>query len=257
MINFRVIAALVCVPFSIGEKAEAQKDSVPDPGKIEEYKKSDHLLSSHTAIRKKGWHVHLNKSLLIDNRERTSRMLELLDIQLQRVVEAVPDKALGQLREIPIWINPPYPGDRGRAEFHPNRNWLEQNGRNPEMARAVEITNVDIFLFEHRRMPYLLLHELAHGYHFRNLPEGYSNPQIKAAFERAKMSGLYDEVDRFDGNRIRKDKAYAITNPMEYFAESTEAYFGKNDFFPFNQKELREHDPSMFNLLGRLWGVPD
>jgi len=42
--------------------------------------------------------------------------------------------------------------------------------------------------------------------------------------------------------------------PMEYFAESTEAFFGTNDFYPFVRPELREFDPEMFNLLTKLWG---
>ena len=29
------------------------------------------------------------------------------------------------------------------------------------------------------------------------------------------------------------DRAYALVNPMEYFAETTEAFFSRNDFFPF------------------------
>jgi len=40
---------------------------------------------------------------------------------------------------------------------------------------------------------------------------------------------------------------------MEYFAESTEAYFGTNDFYPYVRSELKEHDPNMFNLLGTIW----
>jgi dipeptidyl-peptidase-4 len=40
---------------------------------------------------------------------------------------------------------------------------------------------------------------------------------------------------------------------MEYFAEATEAYFGKNDFFPFNREELKAHDPLMHDLVGKLW----
>ncbi|MFM7555866.1 MAG: hypothetical protein ACKPAH_11315 [Verrucomicrobiota bacterium] len=41
---------------------------------------------------------------------------------------------------------------------------------------------------------------------------------------------------------------------MEYFAESTEAFFSRNDFFPFNRSELQQHDPAMDALLVRLWG---
>lgn len=42
---------------------------------------------------------------------------------------------------------------------------------------------------------------------------------------------------------------------MEYFAETTEAYFTRNDFFPFNRAELQSHDPEMLQLLEKLWGV--
>jgi dipeptidyl-peptidase-4 len=105
-------------------------------------------------------------------------------------------------------------------------------------------------------MPYVLLHELAHGYHDRILSQGYGNAEVKAAFEKARDSGVYNEVDRFTGEKIVKDKAYALSNPMEYFAESTEAYFGKNDFFPFNRKELKENDPHMHDLIQKLWNVP-
>jgi hypothetical protein len=48
-----------------------------------------------------------------------------------------------------------------------------------------------------------------------------------------------------------------MTNPQEYFAESTEAFFGRNDFFPFTRDELKKHDPGMFDLLGQLWGEAD
>jgi hypothetical protein len=57
-----------------------------------------------------------------------------------------------------------------------------------------------------------------------------------------------------DGN-LRWDRAYAMTDPMEYFAESTEAFFSRNDFFPFDRAELERHDPEMARLLVELWGT--
>lgn len=48
---------------------------------------------------------------------------------------------------------------------------------------------------------------------------------------------------------------YALTDPMEYFAEATEAFFSRNDFFPFTNEEFGKHDPGMFELLGKLWGA--
>ena len=78
--------------------------------------------------------------------------------------------------------------------------------------------------------------------------------EIKAAYESAKSSGKYDRVLRQDSQGRRTyDRAYAMSNPQEYFAESTEAYFSKNDFFPFDREELKQHDPEMFALLAKLW----
>jgi len=102
-------------------------------------------------------------------------------------------------------------------------------------------------------MPYLLLHELAHAYH--DLVLGFDQREIRAAFEQARDSKSYDKVKRFTGNKIVTDKAYAMSNHKEYFAENTEAYFGKNDFFPFNQAELKTHDPKMHDLVAKVWGV--
>jgi len=53
-----------------------------------------------------------------------------------------------------------------------------------------------------------------------------------------------------------KKKAYAATNAAEYFAELSEAYFGKNDFFPFTKIELERHDPVGFEMLKKAWGEP-
>jgi len=122
------------------------------------------------------------------------------------------------------------------------------------MAKAVEVTNVSMFEFEHKRMPYLMLHELAHAYHDRVL--GFSHPAIEDTFQQAKASGTYDSVRRFTGRRYIQDKAYAMSNAREYFAEGSEALFGKNDFFPFNQAELKKHDPDAWHLFTRLWNDP-
>jgi len=61
-------------------------------------------------------------------------------------------------------------------------------------------------------------------------------------------------VQRHDARRrVTIERAYAMTNPQEYFAETTEAFFGTNDFFPFTRDELKKLDPEMFALLEKLW----
>ena len=122
------------------------------------------------------------------------------------------------------------------------------------MAKCVEFTDARIFEAECRRMPCFVLHELAHAYHDQVL--GFDNPEIIAAYRHAVASGSYDAVERWNGDRpTTVERAYAMTDHKEYFAESTEAFFGRNDFFPFTREQLRRHDPEMFRLLVRLWRV--
>lgn len=204
-----------------------------------------------------GWTVLVDVRLLKEEPAPTAKALELLRVQLQEIVRVVPAPAVRKLREIPLWFSPPYPSVRSQAEYHPDAGWLRSNHRNPAMARGVEFTGVKDFEAETRRMPNFTLHELAHGYHDRVLEGGFGNAEIQAQYEKAKASGTYDRVERQDSEgRRRLDRAYALSSPMEYFAESTEAYFTRNDFFPFHRAELHQADPDMEALVGRLWGVP-
>jgi hypothetical protein len=204
-----------------------------------------------------GWRVLVNKRLLAEEKAATEKALDLLRLQLQEIVRVAPTAAVARLREVTLWFSPEYPGVKPRAEYHPDAGWLHENGRDPIMVNGVEFTDVRTFEAETIRMPNFTLHELAHAYHDRMLPGGFENGEIKAAYERAKASKSYDKVERWFGNGHpnTRERSYAMTNPMEYFAESTEAYFSRNDFFPFTRDELKQHDPEMAQLLARLWGV--
>ena len=202
-----------------------------------------------------GWTVYVHSACLATNAAATARALELLRTQLEQIVRVVPPSAVTELRKVQLWFSPEYPKTPPRAEYHPSAGWLREHGRDPAMAKGIEFTNVRIFEAETRRMPNFALHELAHAYHDRFLPQGFNNALIKAAYEKAKASGTYDRVKRHDAEgREQWDRAYAMTNPQEYFAETTEAFFSTNDFFPFTRDELKRHDQEMFKLLARLWG---
>ena len=198
-----------------------------------------------------GWQVHVSKRLLQQESAATTRALELLKVQLEKVLCVMPKPAATRLQQVPLWFSPEYPGVRPTAEYHPNRQWLCDHGRDPKMAKAVEFTNIRLFEKETRRMPFFAFHELAHAYHDQVL--GFDNAEIQSAYEAAKKSGRYDKVKRWTGEKITEERAYAMTNAKEYFAESSEAYFGRNDFYPFTRTELKEHDPQMHDLLERLW----
>jgi hypothetical protein len=204
-----------------------------------------------------GWTVHVSDELIARERAATERALELLTLQLQQLVRVVPAAAVVELKKVPLWITSEYPDVPPSAEYHPDAGWLRENGRDPAMAKAIEFTNVRTFEREALRMPALALHELAHAYHDRVLPNGFGNDQIRALFAEAQASGRYELVEqRLGDGRSVKVRAYAMTDPMEYFAECSEAFFAMNDFFPFTRAELAQHDPEMFALLKSLWAEP-
>lgn len=206
-----------------------------------------------------GWTALVDERLLAEDKEAIERALELLRTQLQEIVRVVPPEAVMKLREERLWFSPEYPGVQPTAEYHPDARWLRDHHRNEAMARGIEFTNVRTFEAESKRMPNFTLHEMAHAYHHRVLPGGFENAEIKAAYGRAKATGSYEEVERWFGNgrHNTRERAYAMSNPMEYFAESTEAFFSRNDFFPFNRAELKAHDPAMEQLVAKLWGPKD
>jgi hypothetical protein len=92
------------------------------------------------------------------------------------------------------------------------------------------------------------LHELAHAYHFLVLGERHAG--IAAAYRQALESKAYEAVKHVSG---RMRRAYALVNEKEYFAEISEAYFCRNDFYPFTRAELQTHDPGGYHLLQELW----
>ena len=97
----------------------------------------------------------------------------------------------------------------------------------------------------------MVLHELAHAYH--HLVLGDDCKSIEAAYKHAVDKKLYESVAYCGGG---KQRAYALTNAKEYFAELSEAYFGKNDFYPFVRSELEQYDPVGFQLMEQIWGKP-
>ena len=134
--------------------------------------------------------------------------------------------------------------------YHPSRQWLADNGYNPDKAGAVEIGDVRHFLAWSREQPMMVLHEFCHAYHDQAL--GYDYQPIRDAYQNAVDKKLYDRVLRANGHY---ERAYAINNDQEYFAESCEAYFGTNDFYPFVRAELIEHDPLMAQTIRKAWGL--
>jgi len=204
--------------------------------------------SNYTVRKMEGFEVCVNNRLLHEKKPLGKQALDLLRVKLYDINRVVPKGALAQLRKIPIWVeveDPQYPG----ACYHPSKEWLTEHGFNPDKAGSVEIGNAANFLTWTRDQPFMVLHEFAHAYHHRVL--GYDNPDIKEAYQRAVASGAYQSVLRCNG---KLDRAYALNNDQEYFAELTESFFGTNDFYPFVRAEVMQYDPFMYETLKKLWG---
>lgn len=196
-----------------------------------------------------GWTVRVHRDLPRDAPDLADRTLSLLADQLRGIVRMVPPRAVEKLRRIVIWVEREEPNHPCMA-YHPDAGWLRDHDMNPDKARCVEIANAANFLSWCRDQPWMVLHELAHGYHHQFVADGFENAEIAAALERASKAKIYENVLHING---REQRHYALTNPMEYFAEASEAFFGTNDFHPFVRAELRRHDPEAYALLRRLW----
>lgn len=197
-----------------------------------------------------GWAIKVDPQLLMkENEEVATQAFTALANHLQRVKYIVPKDRVEQLQKLPIWIE--LKGALSSMQYHPDRGWLLANKHDPRLAKHVHIPDTKD-LYDPRtwaKHPYVVLHELAHAYHDQVLD--FEHAEVKAAYKNMKEKKIYEEVLLYTGKKVRH---YALTNHKEYFAESTEAYLGVNDFYPFVRAELKEHDPQMFDVLEKIWG---
>jgi len=230
-----ILAAALPLP-ALGDERKASTPYDPTSAYSEEFSE--------------GWLIRVNKALEAkEHKELRAKAMKLLGDHLYQITRVVPAEALGKLRKIPIWVELNHPKHPCMC-YHPDSGWLKANGMNPDKAKCVELSNCKNFLEWTRQQPWMVFHELAHGYHDQAL--SFDHAGIKSCFDAAKDAKIYESVLHINGQKL---KHYALTNPMEYFAEMSEAYFGTNDFFPFVKAELKEVDPRMYAMLEEVWGV--
>lgn len=164
---------------------------------------------------------------------------------LQAVAASLPPASLAKVHTTPIFLHD-HAGPNGM--FHRDPDWLVAHGRTVEMLDGIEVSDAGVFIETSKVQPGAILHELAHAYYTRLADADRAD--IDAAYRRA-MDGVgYRNVKRHDGSVT---DAYARANAAEYFAELTEAYFSRNDFFPFTRADLATYDPEGERLIARVW----
>lgn len=236
---FQVLASFVFITWLLASAAQGQ--ATPHPG---------HSFSDYKEQTIQGFHVLVNKELL-EHKSEADEVLGELSAQLEKVVKTVPPKPLGRLRKVRFWVERDLVPNKA-AVFRVSAEGLLKRGDNPAKAGGVEIANARNFVnWSHQWQPWAALHELAHAYQFHVL--GYNNQAVLGAYRQAMNRKLYAKVRFADGG---EKEGYAATNEHEYFAELSEAYFGKNDFYPFTRDELKTYDPVGYRLMEQVWGRP-
>ncbi len=209
------------------------------------------LPAAHTARDIEGWIVRVDDRLLTGTGAALGeRALKLLQARLVAITFVVPEPALAKLRAVTLQLDRDH-GELRPMQYHPSRGWLKEKGYSEALAKCVHIPSAEGFLapFDLHRMPWVVLHELAHAYHDQVL--GFDEPRLLAAWQKFRDSGNYKSVLTSYG-AMREH--YGLNNVKEFFAELTESYFGSNDFFPFVAGELKQAEPGIFALMGEIWG---
>ncbi|MBK8452299.1 MAG: hypothetical protein WAQ53_05095 [Thiofilum sp.] len=193
----------------------------------------------------RGWSIYYDAQLVKQETKTLLRTFVLLDDKLEQISALLPQAALEQLQQVPIWISQ----HQGKGlVYHASATWLLTHGRNPKLARSIEVQHLEDFATWSENQPLVLLHELAHALHHQVF--NYHNTLINKAFQQAKKDHLYQSVQRYDGSYA---PAYALENEREYFAELTESYFGRNDYYPFNRQQLKDYDPVGYQMIESIW----
>lgn len=207
--------------------------------------------TSRSAQQLEGWTIRVDDRLRGDAPEAAlgQRALKFLEAKLVEIKAVVPPGRVKLLQGVPIVLDLSC-GKLGSMQYHPGAGWLKENGYPEDLVKCVHIPKAADVVTKRNinEQPWVILHELAHAYHDQQL--GFDHPEIKAAQEAYKASGRGNATLLYNGKKV---KHYALTNQMEFFAEMTEAYFGSNDFYPFNRAELMESEPEVFQLLQKVW----
>jgi len=240
-----LFCALVCL---LGSTSSAQ-DRNPSAKPV-----SQPVTEDRFEIRNvEGWTVYINRDLPEQHPEQLAKTLEHLRWELYQIKLAAPALAVSNMQENnAIWIEYKEPVD---LSYHPSRGWLLGRGYTiPRDPQSIMSLSAKTHLGDSYRHPFVVFHELSHGYDFHFIGKGrtYGNDECQANYQRMMKEGKYEKVKIWNG---RVGSHYARSSRMEYWAESTEAYFAVNDIYPFVRSELREHDSKMGRFVERYWGV--
>jgi hypothetical protein len=203
-----------------------------------------------------GWKVFLESELVDEHAELADAALHRLDTKLGELLRLLPEHSHARLRQLPIYL---LLGKEAKAGGRDNgAEYFQHNA--PEFHEFLDPHwGSSLVIYSARNYVWLdddwalrvLIHEFGHAWQLEQWPE--KQPDILAAWQNAVDQKLYEGVKDLQGGRI--ERAYAVTNQLEYFAELSCAYFFRGEYEPFDREALREHDPMGFAMLEKMWGI--
>lgn len=232
------------------------------------FSKRNSLISvnGYTTYDYRGFKLFVQNDSYTNHPQETQAAISLTQSKIDEMINfSFPSALMDVLSNTPIFIDWNSLSSVA-ARYNPDKNWLINNGLIPEKEKAIEITNVNNYVnWTNLNQPYMLLHELTHALYHQKFNNNH--PAVTYAYNQAIASGKYQgssyktnigsyaDVNYHAGNNVYKKvaKAYAITNQYEYFSEITEAYFGKNDYYPFNKEDLKNYDPIGYKTVEIIW----
>jgi len=195
-----------------------------------------------------GFEIIINNDVGADDRNKIIEQLKLNIGDVNRIFDST---VLVKLKKCKIFITK-NGLPNGATVYHQSAEWLKENGKDPAMAHGIEIGNIKNFIeWNNLNQPSILIHELAHFW--MDVIIGNNDLEIEQNYNRIASTKKYDSVEYNLGGIKR---AYALTNKYEYFAESSEAFFGRNDFYPFDRNDLKSYDLNTFELIKNKWTIP-
>jgi hypothetical protein len=203
--------------------------------------------------------VAVGKQLQDEAPQVGKKALERLKALRTQVLNALPLKARKQLRRIPFFLmyGPEAKGggrsngldyiQKDAPRYHPE---LDSRWGDAVVVYCAQ-NYIDISDLWARKA---LVHEFAHAYQLEHWPE--HQPDIQSAWEHARDSGLYRNVHDIETGKTL-ERAYALVNQLEYFAELSAMYFATCNYQPSNRDRLKTYDPVGYAMIRELWAPRD
>jgi len=211
-----------------------------------------HSFAEYEKINIEGFSIYYLQSHRAD--QNVKRYLDQLNSILPILLKVVPENKKTFFQSVTIWIASDLVEYEKVAETK-NASGLYHTDSDrviSEKHNSVEI-NVKQEGFEYSKADdniSVLLHEMCHAYHDQKVENGFSNKEIKEAYNKAKTNKTYANIVDEDGE---KSYPYLMTNHKEFFAELSIKYLYKHGQQPFNKDDLKRFDIYSYNLVEKYW----